>query len=107
MLNSLILQKSPTVGSILSKWLRKSRRPKENLRSTVWFLGLIFKYNIKHFISCKQKCKICSHKNILFLTLHNSKWSCKYFLSWDIDKCINWQMCLKIGHYDFLKKCYI
>lgn len=62
----------------------------------------IFKYNIKHFISCKQKCKICSHKNILFITLHNSKWGCKYFLLRDIEKCINWQMC-KQGTMIFIR----
>lgn len=40
-------------GYILSKWLRESRRFLENLRSIVWFLGWIFKYNIKYFVSCK------------------------------------------------------
>lgn len=71
------------------------------------FLGWILKYSMKHIICCKQKCKICSHKNILLVILHNSKWGCKYFLFQDIDKCINWQLCLKIGYYDFHKNHYI
>lgn len=69
----IYIPKVPIDGYTLSKWVRESRRPSKNLSSTMWFLGWIFKYNIKHFISCKQKCNICSHKNILLVILYNSE----------------------------------
>lgn len=63
-------------GYIFSKWLQKAGDPRRIFFFKVLhgFKVGIFKYNIKRFISCKQKCKIYSHKNILLVIVHNSEW---------------------------------